>query len=471
MRIAIGGIRHETNTFSPLRTGLDKFAVERGVDIMRDSLWSEWVDEDIEFVPALVAEARPDAVVDHETYIRLKGELIERLTAALPVDGIYLDLHGAMEVEGIGDGESDLISAVRACVGSDVLVSVSLDLHANVAPLVLEGANILTAFRTAPHRDETATRRRAVSHLIRCLQTRIKPVAIMIKLPLLLPGEFAVTDIEPARSLYSLLDKVDRVPGILDCSIVIGCAWTDSPYTAVSVIVVAEHDHAVAHEQAARLATAVWAQRTHFGPETPTMAIDDAIVTALSRPERPVFLSDAGDNVTAGAAGDIPLAAERLIAAGAVDAAVMGLADAQAVADCAKAGLGGRVTTQLGGKLDTRNGSPLTVTGVVAHLDPPEQPTLAVLRVEGVDIVVTADRRGFTTRASFTQANIDPRRQKIVVVKQGYLFPELREQAALAFMILSPGCTDLRLDALPFQRLRRPIFPLDNTAEWSPENR
>lgn len=471
MRIAIGGIRHETNTFSPLRTGLDRFAVQRGVDITRDSLWSEWVDEDIEFVPALVAEARPDALVDHETYIRLKGELIERLTAALPVDGIYLDLHGAMEVEGIGDGESDLISAVRACAGSDVLVSVSLDLHANVAPVVLEGANILTAFRTAPHRDQTATRRRAVSHLIRCLQTGIKPVAIMIKLPLLLPGEFAVTDIEPARSLYSLLDKVDRAPGILDCSIVIGCAWTDSPYTAVSVIVVAEHDYAVAHEQAARLATAVWEQRTRFGPETPTMAIDDAIATALSRSERPVFLCDAGDNVTAGAAGDIPLAAERLIAAGAVDAAVMGLADAQAVADCARAGLGGRVTTQLGGKLDTRNRSPLTVTGVVAHLDPPEQPTLAVLRVEGVNIVVTADRRGFTTRASFAQANIDPRMQKIVVVKQGYLFPELREQAALAFMILSPGCTDLRLDALPFQRLRRPIFPLDNTAEWSPENR
>jgi microcystin degradation protein MlrC len=292
----------------------------------------------------------------------------------------------------------------------------------------------------------------------------------MIKLPLLLPGEFAVTDIEPARSLYGLLAEVARVPGILDCSLVIGCAWTDSPYTAVSVIVVAEHDHTLAYEHAARLATAVWEQRASFGPETPTMAIDDAIATALSRPERPVFLSDAGDNVTAGAAGDIPLAAERLIAAGAVDAVVMGLADAQAVADCARAGVGGQLITQLGGKLDTRHGSPLSVTGVVAHLDPPEQPTLAVLRVEGVAIVVTADRRGFTTRASFEQANIDPGIHKIVVVKQGYLFPELREQAALAFMTLSPGCTDLRLDALPFQRLQRPIFPLDPMTEWRPEN-
>lgn len=347
MRIAIGGIRHETNTFSPLRTGPDKFTVQRGADIMRDPLWNEWLRDDIDLVPTLIAEASPDGLVEHETYARLKRELIERLTDALPVDGIYLDLHGAMEVEGIGDGESDLITVVRACAGSDVLVSVSLDLHANVAPVVLDGVDILTAYRTAPHRDRTATRRRAVAHLVRCLRTGIKPVAVMIKLPMLLPGEFAVTDREPARSLYGLLDEVDSVSGILDCSVLIGCAWTDSPYTAVSVIVVAEHDHALAYEQAARLATAVWEQRAVFGPETPTMVIDDAIATALSVPERPVFLSDAGDNVTAGATGDSPLVAERLIAARVMDAVVMGLADAQAVADCARAGQGGHVTTLL----------------------------------------------------------------------------------------------------------------------------
>jgi microcystin degradation protein MlrC len=110
----------------------------------------------------------------------------------------------------------------------------------------------------------------------------------------------------------------------------------------------------------------------------------------------------------------------------------------------------------------------VTVTGTVVHLDPAEHPTLAVLRVAGVDIVVTADRRSFTTRASFVPSGIDPARHKIVVVKLGYLFPELREIASQAFLLLSPGCTDRRLAALPFQHLHRPIVPLDEIGSWHP---
>jgi microcystin degradation protein MlrC len=236
----------------------------------------------------------------------------------------------------------------------------------------------------------------------------------------------------------------------------------------VSVIVVAERDGALAREQAEHLATAVWAQRDAFGPETPTLTVDAAISAALAAPDPGIFLSDAGDNVTAGGVGDNAYVLERLLAAHVPDAVVAGLADAPAVAACARVGLGGAVTTSLGGSLDPQRSSSVTVTGTVVHLDPADRPTLAVLRVAGVEIVVTADRRSFTTRASFLPSGIDPARRKIVVVKLGYLFPELREIASQAFMLLSPGCTDLRLTALPFQRLRRPIAPLDAVGNWQP---
>jgi len=106
------------------------------------------------------------------------------------------------------------------------------------------------------------------------------------------------------------------------------------------------------------------------------------------------------------------------------------------------------------------------VTGTVRHLDPQESPTLAVLQVEGVTVVLAGDRRAFTSFADFRKAGIDPLQHKIVVVKLGYLFPELRDHAPRAIMALSPGFTDLRLEMLPFKRVPRPIFPLDREMEW-----
>jgi microcystin degradation protein MlrC len=466
MRIAVAGIGHETNTFSSLRTGLEDFHVSRGAEIVAGPLWDEFRAQGVEFAPALMAGASPHGLVRRDAYLTLRTELLERLEQTLPADGVYLSLHGAMEVEEIGDGESDLVAAVRERVGAAVPVVASLDLHGNIAPALVEAANLLTALRTAPHRDGAETRRRALAHLVRCIREGLRPVGAMAKLPLVLPGEYAVTEVEPARSLYRMLPEIEAVPGILDASLMIGCAWTDSPHTSVSILVMAERDRDLARQQAERLAVAVWARREEFGPDVETVAPDEAISRALAAPERPVFISDSGDNVTAGGAGDLPLLAAGLLAANASGAVVAGLADAAAVQQCAAAGVGARVTLALGGKLDQEHARPLEVTGTVHHLDPPAAPTLAALQVAGVTLLLTSDRRAFTSLASFERAGIDPMRQKIVVVKLGYLFPDLRDHAPRALMALTPGFTDLRLERLPFQRIRRPIFPLDPDARW-----
>jgi microcystin degradation protein MlrC len=466
VRIAIGGIRHETNSFSPVWTGVDDFHVVRGAALLEGKQGFPWQPEGVDLLPTLVAGAMPSGLVRESAYLELKEELLRGLEAALPVDGVYLDLHGALDVETIGDGETDLVPAVRQLVGPDALISVSLDLHGNISPTLVRAADILTAFRTAPHRDTEETRERALAILIRALREGQRPVSALVKPPLLLVGEQAVTEVEPARSLYGRLAEIDWVPGIIDSSLLIGCAWTDGPFTTTSIIVVAAEDRELAQQQAAELARQVWAQRREFSFGVETASVDEAIRRAMAAPEHPVFVSDSGDNLTAGGAGDIPLFARRLVALGAQDAVVAGIADPTAVRQCAAAGIGAEVELSIGGQLDRANGQPFVTTGRVQHISP--QPGTAVVRVGGVSIVLTVDRRPFTDRASIAAAGIDPMAQKIVVVKLGYLFPDLYDHAPRAIMALSPGATDLRLEKLPFQRLQHPIFPLDGDFTWEP---
>ncbi|MDI7277250.1 MAG: M81 family metallopeptidase, partial [Anaerolineae bacterium] len=146
MRIAIGGFAHETNTFSPFHTDYGDFYFSRGAELLSDCPVEPWQGE-VELVPTFVAHAMPGGLVRRAAYLRIKEALLGELQAALPVDGVYLALHGAMEVEGIGDGEGDLVAAVRSLLGERVLICASLDLHGNISPALAANANILTALR------------------------------------------------------------------------------------------------------------------------------------------------------------------------------------------------------------------------------------------------------------------------------------------------------------------------------------
>lgn len=461
MRLAICGISHESNSFSTMRTELGNFHVLRGEEMLREEFWGSF--EGVEWVPTLVAGASPHGLVSKDTYLKLKEELINRLSDNLPVDGVYMSLHGAMEVEGIGDGESDLVGNVREVVGPDVPITASLDLHGNIAPAFAEATNVLTAMRTSPHVDGYETRKRAVEHLIRCVKEGIRPANVLIKLPLLLPGEFTVTEIEPTRSLYAKLWDIESEEGILDASILIGCAWTDSPYTSVSVIVVVEDDRQRAYERAKTLAGEIWERREEFGTEVETAPVEESVRRAMREQIRPVVISDSGDNVTAGGAGDTTVFLEKLLEAGATDAVVAGITDPEAVNICTQAAAGSEITLKVGGKLDRINGYPLEVTGLVEHVDPP---SLAVLRLGGVRVILISERRAFSELRSFERTRINPLEQRIIVVKIGLLFSEIRDIARKAIMALSPGFTSLSLEKLPYKRIKRPIFPLDRDCEF-----
>ena len=466
MRIVIGGISHESNTFNPVHTGIDSFKIMDGRNLLRDEAARFLIDMGIEVVPTIYATAFPSGIVERGTYLKLKEDLLSRLEEEGKIDGVCLILHGALEVEGIGDGETDLVKGVRETVGDNVYISASLDLHGNMPPESVETADILTAYRTAPHRDSADTRVRAAALLLRSLKKATKPASAIVNPPVLLPGELVVTDIEPAYSLYRDLARIESLPGILNASMLVGMAWADTPSSCGSAVVVAEeHKYAdKAYELACELAEAYWDRREDFHYEVEVGSIDETIRIAMKSSKGPVFISDSGDNVTAGAAGDIPLFVERLLSKRATDTVVGGILDPDAVRICKEAGVGTRMKIEIGGKLDKVNGYPIEVDGKVLNVAEDG----VVFRTDGVDVILTSKRQGFTSPESFRMYGIEPLTRKIVVVKLGYLFPELKKFAALELMALSPGHTNLMVDRLSYERVKRPLFPLDKDFCWKP---
>ena len=465
-RIVIGGISHESNTFNMTRTRLEDFKIICGNDLLRDEAAIFLSRKDVEVIPTLYAKALPSGPVEKTAYIHMKEDLLRRIEETGRIDGVCLFLHGAMEVDEIGESESDLVKSIREIVGEETLISVSLDLHGNISRELIEFTDILTAYRTAPHIDSLETRKRAASLLVECFRRKIKPKPVIVKPPVILPGEFVVTDIEPASSLYSKLRELDESPSVLNSSLLVGMAWADTPSTSASVIVVAKEKKCKeAYEKACELARSYWEKREEFHLEVESGTIEETVRMAKASSKKPVFISDSGDNVTAGAAGDIPIFVEHLLSMNVTDAVVGGIIDPEAVKLCREAGVGSRLRIEIGGKIDRINGYPIDVEGRVVSITGDG----AVFRAGGIDILLTERRIPWTTVENFKAFGVDPRDYKIVVVKKGYLTADLRRVAALSLIALSPGCTNLRIDQLDYKKITRPIYPLDKDFHWEPE--
>lgn len=477
MRIAIAGISHEALTFSPLTVGLDGFRVRRGQAVL-DHL-AERVSLDypgVELVPTLVASSvLPSGLVEQATYLQLRDEIVARLREAGPLDGICLILHGAMLVEHIWSGETDLVREIRAAVGYGPLLAIRFDMHANLTPELASKADLWTGFRTAPHRDINEAFTRTLDLLIRAVRSGRRPRPVFVPIPLLLAGEQAMTDFEPMRSLLGRVAAIERRPGILTADYLVGFGWADAPHSGSNVVVVAEDDaHLPAARDAAReLAAAVWEARGQFSfAQEVAPSVDAAIERALAAPEPCVFISDAGDNTTAGATGDVPVFLERLLAHGARDAVIVSLLDPESARQCLEAGVGATVALRLGGKIDRVHGTPVPVTAVIERIyrpaENPQESAIVTIRVDGVRVVLTDRRRFFVRLADFALAGIDPLAHRIVVVKLGYLMPELYDIAPRSILTFSPGCSGLDFRALPYRYVTRPILPLDDEFPWQP---
>src|SRR6478736_5343982 len=273
MRIAVGGIHTECSTYSPVLMAVDDFRVLRAADLLTSDYFSFLDAEGVEHLPLLHARAVPGGPVSAVAYEAFKAEFLDRLKAVLPVDGLYLAMHGAMNVEGIEDAEGDWIAAARSVVGPDCVVAASYDLHGNVSQRIIDQLDIFAAYRTAPHIDVRETMIRAWSLLVDALRSGKRPGIAWARIPVLLPGECTSTEDEPAKGLYGQLLDFDKRSGILDANLMVGYVWADEP-RATACAVVTGSDRAAAARAAEEIAAGYWAARRQFtfGPVTGPLA-------------------------------------------------------------------------------------------------------------------------------------------------------------------------------------------------------
>ncbi|PSL02201.1 microcystin degradation protein MlrC [Haloactinopolyspora alba] len=470
-RIGIAGIAIESSTFSPHRSGAEAFRVTR-----EDALIGRYdflapgaaLRERADWVPLLHAVALPGGAVEAQVYDALRDEIVERIVSAGELDGLFLDIHGAMSVVGREDAEADLARAVREATGADTLISASMDLHGNVSEPFVRRLDLVTCYRMAPHEDAWESRERAAANLVdRLDHGGGQPLKAWVQVPVLLPGEKTSTRIEPARGIYARVPEVEAMPGVLDAAVWVGYAWADEPRCQAAVVVTGD-DADVITEQAESLARSYWEHRADFAFVAPADTLETCVAKALASATAPYVISDSGDNPTAGGTGDVSWTLGRLLATpelvdGSRTSLFASIFDEAAVAACAAAGRGAVVTTEVGGRVDAGPSGPVTVSGTVVALteDDPVAGRIAVLDCGGLHVIITERRKPYHLESDFTDLGLDPRSADIVVVKIGYLEPELYALAADWMLALTPGGVDQDLQRLGHHRIERPMYPFD----------
>jgi microcystin degradation protein MlrC len=467
-RIAFGGMQIECSTYGGGLSRMEDFTVRRGKELLAIPYFIFLQAYPHAFTPTLFATAVPGAPVERKTYDTLKSEFLGRLKELLPLDGLYLAMHGAMYVEGLLDAEGDWIGAARRVVGDRCLVTASYDLHGNISRRVIDNLDMLSAFRTAPHIDREETHKRACDMLVQCLGDGTKPTVVWAPIPVLMPGERSSTLYEPAKRLWAQLPALNAREGVMDVSLLVGYVWADEPRATAAAVVTGTAVPAL-REIARSLAQQYWDARAEFSFGVPTGTLTEIIGRAQKLETRPVVISDSGDNPTGGGTGDRADALAALLRLQVSDVVVAGIADRPATEACYKAGAGKELPLKVGGTLDPSRSQAVDVSAKVVFLARTEAPAerQAVVQVEGVTLVLTARRRPFHRIEDFTSLGLDPKGFKVVVVKAGYLVPEIEAIANPNLMALTDGSVNQDIENLP-SRHRVPTYPWVKDLRWEP---
>ncbi|WP_160006173.1 M81 family metallopeptidase [Rhizobium sp. 18055] len=471
MRIAVGGIHTECSTYSPVLMAVEDFRVMRGADLLGAEYFNFLKADGVEHLPLLHARAVPGGPVSRVAYEAFKGEFLDLLKAALPLDGLYLAMHGAMNVEGMDDAEGDWISAARAVVGPDVIVAASYDLHGNVSQRIIDQLDIFAGYRTAPHIDVRESMVRAWSMLIDALKSGKRPGVAWAPVPVLWPGERTSTEDQPAKGLYDVLPAFDCRDGVLDANLMVGYVWADEP-RATACAVITGSDKAAAAKAAEEIALSYWNAREEFRFGPVTGPLDDMLDIAEKADTLPVILADSADNPTGGGVGDRADVLNALIARGFDGALIAGITDRPAVEACFAAGKGAKIALTIGGSLDPSS-TPAKVEAEVLVLADAGTPAerQAVVRIGGITVVLAARRRPYHNISDFTLLGLDPASVRLLAVKSGYLSPELAPIANPNLMALTQGVVNQDIEGLVSNRRARPAFPFDRTFDYQPQAR
>ncbi len=426
-RIFVAALHHESNSFNPIVTDREDFSLAYGDEIFgrlrpNDSLSGivyTLLGMGWEVVPGISARAVPNGLISRELYEELKKELLERAREAKKggIDALTLSLHGSMRIEEIGDAEGDILEALRSIFPGIPILS-SLDMHTTMTERMHRYCNGFVGYKCAPHTDCSETGAHAARMTIQTLEYGAQPVSAWCRIPILIAGEKSETSTQPMKRLIEELRQTEKKPGILAASYLMGFPWADHGDHGVAAYVVADGDKELAEAEAARLGRLFWEARSEFKFHTetypPAEALDTAFEAAASGPA-PVYISDSGDNPTAGSSGDCTNFVELIMEDSRTDTLKQpvlygGIYDPQAVEAC-RGKVGQTVTLTFGASFDTHTSSPLTRQGTVkAFADSwgDYKCDMALFSADGVDLLLLGQHIGYVSPEMFRAVGAEP---------------------------------------------------------------
>jgi microcystin degradation protein MlrC len=492
-RIAVGGFLHETNTFAPTKAAHDDFArsMALGGDVLRNirrvNIGLAGFIEDAEalgweVVPTLFCYANPSAHVAKDAYERIAKVIVDGIASAGAIDGVYLDLHGAMVTEHFDDGEGEILARVRKVVGKDVPLVASLDLHANVTPLMIEQADALIAYRTYPHVDMADTGRACARHLALLLSSRQRLAKAFRQLPFLVPISWQATFDQPAKGIYERLAALQS-PSVPTLSLAFGFPAADFEHCGPSVFAYGE-TQADADAAADAIARLVASHENDFDGKI--YAPDEGVAYAMElakTAKKPVVIADTQDNPGAGSDSNTTGMLRALVRNKAERAAIGVIYDPESAKAACQAGSGASIRLSLGGKSGIPGDEPYRETFAVEKVSDGnfiapgpfyggrkmKMGPSACLRIGDVRVVVASHKAQLADQAMYRYVGIEPTEQAILVNKSSVHFRADFEPIAEKLLICAaPGAMPADPASLPWKRLRPGIRLKPNGPAFSP---
>ena len=496
-KVLCAGIMHESHSFCPIPADLATFRATGGV-LLGDQIRKDYGGTSSELgavfdlserlnwnvIHPLFASTVPSGPVTEEAFEYFSSVIEAELAKRLPVDGVFLVLHGAMLVAHLDDAEAELLRRIRRIVGTHVPIAATFDLHGNLGEAIADQTNIVCSYRTTPHVDQYEAASRAGELLHRAMLGEIKPAVAYVQLPM-----FDALDMGRTISGYGPMVEINKRAAaemkadrsILDIAINAGFDWSDKYCTGPSVLVTFEGDRSRAHQVANRLIDFAWQTREQKTIEM--FGVDECVAIAKEPADRPgpLLIGDFTDCPGGAGMGDNTAMLKGLVDAGVKGAVVASIADPEVVEQCLAAGVGATLEIVLGGKLHAKySGSPLAVKvqvltvsdGVAFRTGPYFTGTRTyfgsscLIDIDGVKVIVATEREQIDDRAQLRLYGIDPDTENVLVCKAvNHFRADFEPISRRLIYVDSGGVVSRNFAQFDYKKIRRPIWPLDPLPE------
>ncbi|UCC39509.1 MAG: M81 family metallopeptidase [Candidatus Aminicenantes bacterium] len=465
----VAGLSTETNMFAPFPTDLSDFEREEGKRGGITSLFNQAAEQrGWNIVSGLIAGAPPAGVTTRSTYETLKGEILAGLKSALPVDMVVLALHGAMVAQGYDDCEGDFLQSIRNIVGKDVPIGAGLDPHAHLSETMVNAADILVFYKEWPHIDAANTYKTAFNLTADCAEGKIKPHIAIWDCRMIAVYH---TLEEPTKGLIDDMKAAEGKDGIISVSLIHGFPYGDVPDMGTKFLVITDNLPEKGAELAEQFGRRLFAMRGKTGARQ-TLQLEESFPIMAKSKEVPVIVADIADMPGGGSPGDSTFFLKGMLDHGIDNSVIAGLWDPGAVAIALKLDVGDKLMMRIGGKTGPMSGDPLDLEVEVLFKSEDWKMTqdsgeersygaIAVVRVKGIDILLTKKRFPVYDYRLLEQLNLDPRNKRVIVVKSmNNFYAGFEPIMGSVLYVWSPGLW-IPVVERQFKRIKRPKWPFD----------